>query len=49
MLTGGSEARRIEFLDYIVTQIWDDQQWAQNFLMGQATFLELCEKFILAL
>ncbi|XP_050805613.1 plasma alpha-L-fucosidase isoform X1 [Gopherus flavomarginatus] len=32
-----------EWWDHIVMQVWDDEQWLQNFRMRKATFMGLCE------
>nr|XP_048696075.1 neuropilin and tolloid-like protein 1 isoform X2 [Caretta caretta] len=34
----------IEWWDHIVMQVWDDDQWLQNFRMRKATFTGLCEE-----
>uniref|UniRef100_A0A8C0J8B7 DDE Tnp4 domain-containing protein n=1 Tax=Chelonoidis abingdonii TaxID=106734 RepID=A0A8C0J8B7_CHEAB len=31
-----------EWWDHIVMQVWDDEQWLQNFRMRKATFMGLC-------
>ncbi|XP_050791623.1 uncharacterized protein LOC127041871 isoform X1 [Gopherus flavomarginatus] len=31
-----------EWWDHIVLQVWDDEQWLQNFRMRKATFMGLC-------
>ncbi|CAM5164998.1 unnamed protein product [Natator depressus] len=33
-----------EWWDHIVMQVWDDEQWLQNFRMRKATFIGLCEE-----
>ncbi|XP_067388051.1 uncharacterized protein [Emydura macquarii macquarii] len=33
-----------DWWDRIVMQLWDDDQWLQNFRMRKATFLELCSE-----
>uniref|UniRef100_A0A8C8RP66 DDE Tnp4 domain-containing protein n=1 Tax=Pelusios castaneus TaxID=367368 RepID=A0A8C8RP66_9SAUR len=38
-----------EWWDRIVMQLWDDEQWVQNFRMRKATFLELCSELAPAL
>ncbi|KAM7175411.1 uncharacterized protein RBU57_001592 [Macrochelys suwanniensis] len=38
-----------EWWDHIVMQVWDDEQWVQNFRMRKATFMGLCEEFAPAL
>ncbi|CAM5134605.1 unnamed protein product [Eretmochelys imbricata] len=30
--------------DHIIMQVWDDEQWLQNFRMRKATFMGLCEE-----
>ncbi|XP_050811119.1 RING finger protein 141 isoform X1 [Gopherus flavomarginatus] len=32
----------IEWWDHIVMEVWDDEQWLQNFWMRKATFMGLC-------
>ncbi|XP_065420489.1 uncharacterized protein LOC135974940 isoform X3 [Chrysemys picta bellii] len=32
-----------EWWDHIVMDVWDDEQWLQNFRMRKATFMGLCE------
>ncbi|KAM7165966.1 uncharacterized protein RBU57_007013 [Macrochelys suwanniensis] len=38
-----------EWWDHIVMQVWDDEQWVQNFRMRKATFMGLCEELAPAL
>ncbi|KAM7161246.1 uncharacterized protein RBU57_011055 [Macrochelys suwanniensis] len=38
-----------EWWDHIVMQVWDDEQWMQNFRMRKATFMGLCEELAPAL
>ncbi|KAM7163464.1 uncharacterized protein RBU57_007784 [Macrochelys suwanniensis] len=38
-----------EWWDHIVMQVWDDEQWVQNFRMRKATFMGLCEELVPAL
>uniref|UniRef100_A0A8C3HUY7 Putative nuclease HARBI1 n=1 Tax=Chrysemys picta bellii TaxID=8478 RepID=A0A8C3HUY7_CHRPI len=33
-----------EWWDHIVMEVWDDEQWLQNFRMRKATFMGLCEE-----
>ncbi|XP_065420744.1 uncharacterized protein LOC135974969 isoform X2 [Chrysemys picta bellii] len=33
-----------EWWDHIVMDVWDDEQWLQNFRMRKATFMGLCEE-----
>uniref|UniRef100_A0A8C4YQS5 Putative nuclease HARBI1 n=1 Tax=Gopherus evgoodei TaxID=1825980 RepID=A0A8C4YQS5_9SAUR len=33
-----------EWWDHIIMEVWDDEQWLQNFRMRKATFMELCEE-----
>ncbi|KAM7177895.1 uncharacterized protein RBU57_001288 [Macrochelys suwanniensis] len=33
-----------EWWDHIVMQVWDDEQWLQNFRMRKATFMGLCDE-----
>uniref|UniRef100_A0A8C3FU42 DDE Tnp4 domain-containing protein n=1 Tax=Chrysemys picta bellii TaxID=8478 RepID=A0A8C3FU42_CHRPI len=33
-----------EWWDYIIMEVWDDEQWLQNFRMRKATFMGLCEE-----
>uniref|UniRef100_A0A8C3F917 DDE Tnp4 domain-containing protein n=1 Tax=Chrysemys picta bellii TaxID=8478 RepID=A0A8C3F917_CHRPI len=34
----------MEWWDHIVMEVWDDEQWLQNFWMRKATFMGLCEE-----
>ncbi|CAM4538889.1 unnamed protein product [Lepidochelys kempii] len=33
-----------EWWDHIIMQVWDDEQWLQNFQMRKATFMGLCDE-----
>ncbi|XP_065426829.1 uncharacterized protein LOC135976159 [Chrysemys picta bellii] len=33
-----------EWWDHIIMQVWDDEQWLQNFWRRKATFMGLCEE-----
>ncbi|XP_050802650.1 uncharacterized protein LOC127047838 [Gopherus flavomarginatus] len=38
-----------EWWDHIVMEVWDDEQWLQNFRMRKATFMGLCAELALNL
>uniref|UniRef100_A0A8C8SK72 DDE Tnp4 domain-containing protein n=1 Tax=Pelusios castaneus TaxID=367368 RepID=A0A8C8SK72_9SAUR len=44
-----SSRQYTDWWDRIVLQLWDDEQWLQNFRMRKATFMELCRELAPAL